>query len=414
MRVRELGWSISYTSRGRKTIDIKIILESGASGSFASPAGASTGRLEAPFYPSGGLEEALKVLKDLSKALVGQDFSSQREFDIFLSEYDGTGNYSRIGSAVSLGCSMAFAEAAAREMGVPIFHWLSNGTASSYPMPLGNVLGGGKHARGRSIDIQEVLVFPLNAPSYREGYEALIMVHRRVGELLAERDRGFTGGKNDEGAWTTSLSDDEAIQLVVDAADQVSSETGIKIGVGLDVAASSLYDVELSSYYYSRRNRYLDRDSQIDYIVDLVERFGLAYVEDPVEENDFYGFSKITSLCGDKALIVGDDIFVTNVSRIKLGLEKGSANGIIIKPNQVGDLTKTLEAVREAGLGGMRIVVSHRSGETMYPHLAHVAVASGAALFKCGVVGGERIVKHIEMMRIVEEYGGLRPSYLGL
>lgn len=414
MRIKDISWCINYTSRANPTIDIAILLESGVFGRYASPAGASTGKLEAPVFPKGGVAKALKILRDIRKSIVGQEFMSQKEFDIFLSEYDGTNNYSRIGSAISLGCSLAFAEAAAREAGVPLFHWLSNGTASSYPLPLGNVLGGGKHSRGRSIDIQEILVFPVRAKSYREAYESLVEVHRVVGNLLAERDQGFTGGKNDEGAWTTSLDDGEAIRLVLDAVDVVGSEFGVKLAVGLDVAASSLYDDTLNSYYYPRYNKYLDREAQINYILDLIDKYGLKYIEDPLEESDFTGFSRINVSRGNKALIVGDDIFVTNVSRIKLGIKDNSANAVIIKPNQVGDLSKTMDAVVEAGLGGLKIVVSHRSGETMYPHLAHIAVAAGAILFKCGVVGGERIIKHFELMRIEEEFGGLRPSSINL
>lgn len=414
MRVRELSWNINYTSRANPTIDIIISLESGAVGRYASPAGASTGRLEAPMFPNGGLTKALRVLKDLRKSIVGHDFKSQREFDIFLSEFDGTNNYSRLGSSVSLGCSLAFAEAAAREVGVPLFHWLSNGTASSYPLPLGNVLGGGKHARGKSIDIQEILVFPLRAKSYRDAYEALIEVHRVVGGLLGEYDPGFTGGKNDEGAWTTSLGDDAAINLVLDAVENVGDELGVKLAIGLDVAASSLFDETLNSYYYPRLNKVLSREEQINYILDLIDKYDLKYVEDPLEENDFIGFSRINVSRGSRALIVGDDIFVTNVSRIKLGIKDNVAGGVIIKPNQVGDLSKTVDAVVEAGLGGLKVVVSHRSGETVYPHLAHLAVAFGAILFKCGVVGGERIVKHFELMRIEEEFGGLRPASINL
>ncbi len=414
MRIKDIRWNLEYTSRANPTISITIVFSSGVIGRFASPAGASKGKLEAPSYPEGGIESAFRVLKELKTKLVGREFFSQREFDNFLSEFDGSNNYSRIGSVVSLGCSVAFAEAAALENNVPLFHWLSNGVASSYPLPLGNVLGGGKHSRGRSIDIQEVLVFPLKAKSYREAYEALVYVHKKVGELLIQRDPGFTGGKNDEGAWTTSLSNEDAIQLVVDAADLVGSELGVKLAVGLDVAASTLFDEPSASYYYRKMNKYLDKEGQISYILELIDRFNLKYVEDPLEENDFSGFSRLVESRGNKTLIVGDDIFVTNVSRIKLGIKDNSANAIIIKPNQVGDLTKTMEAVREAGLGGFKIVVSHRSGETVYSHLSHIAIAAGATLFKVGIVGGERIIKHLELIRIEEEMGGLRPATINL
>jgi enolase len=175
----------------------------------------------------------------------------------------------------------------------------------------------------------------------------------------------------------------------------------------VDVAASSLWDKELGRYLYSRRNLYIDREEQINFILELIDRYDLKYVEDPLEENDFNGFSILTREAGSKAYIVGDDLYVTNKSRISLGIDRKSGNGVIIKPNQIGDLTKARMAVDEAGRGGFLIVVSHRSGETPYPHLAHVAIAFGGEMFKCGVMGGERVIKHNEIIRIESLYGGL-------
>jgi len=410
VEISDVRGTLVYTSRGSYSIEVTLVSKRGFVGRFASPSGASTGEKEVPMFPGNDVGKAFEALSTVSQKLVGFKFESQAELDGFIDDLDGTGSYEKLGAAVSLGLSMAGADVSAMEMGVPLYHWLSNGHASRLPLPLGNIIGGGKHARGRSIDIQEILVFPREARSYQEAFDSLVKVHKAAGMILAKRDRCFTGGKNDEGAWTTSLNDEEALEIVIEAMDMVSGETGINFSLGVDVAASSLWDRELGKYYYPRRNLYRDGEEQLSYILELIDKYELKYVEDPLEENDFTGFARLTEEAGDKAFIVGDDLFVTNKSRVSLGVEKKSANGIIIKPNQVGDLTKAGDAVAEAGRGGLLIVVSHRSGETPYPQLAHVAIAFGATLFKCGVVGGERVIKHNEIIRIENEFGGLVPS----
>ena len=408
VEISDVRGTLIYTSRGSYSIEVTLNSKNGFVGRFGSPSSASTGKMEVPMFPDGDIKKAFSVLGELSKKLVGYRFESQADLDTYVDELDGTGSYERLGSAVSLGISMAGAEIAAKEMDVPLYHWLSNGHVNQLPVPLGNIIGGGKHARGKSIDIQEILVFPRNAGSYQEAFDSLVKVHRTVGSILSRKDRCFTGGKNDEGAWTTSLDDEDALEIVLEAVETVSSEVGVKFSMGIDIAASSIWEGELGKYYYPRKNVYMDPEDQINHVLELIEKYNLKYVEDPLEENDFSGFTVLTEEVGDKVFIVGDDLYVTNKSRVSLGIDKGSGNGIIIKPNQVGDLTKSMAAVDEAGRGGFLIIVSHRSGETPYPHLAHVALAFGANLFKCGVVGGERVIKHNEIIRIESEYGGLK------
>jgi enolase len=409
VEVKDISGVLSYTSRGSPTIDIILRSNRGFVGRYSSPSGASVGKREAPMFPNNNVDEALELLDILARRLVGFSYEKLSELDMFVEEFDGTGGFYKIGSALSLGISVAGAELAANEEDMPLFYWLSNGHPTHLPIPLGNVVGGGKHSLGRSIDIQEILVFPSNAKSYREALDAIMGVHREVAKLLAEKDRYFNGGKNDEGAWTTSLDDEEAIGIVRVACDTIEDDTGVKLHLGLDVAASSLWDVELSKYYYPRRKLYMDGEEQFIYISELIEKFDIKYIEDPFMEDDFRSFAMLVKEWGDKVYIVGDDLLVTNKSRISLGISNGSCNGVIIKPNQVGNLTRTMEAVDEAGRGNLLIVVSHRSGETPYPHLSHIALGLGAHLFKAGIVGGERIVKHNELLMIEELYGGLKP-----
>ncbi len=413
VRIRRLESSIIYDSRGRPTVEIRIYTEGGGVGKYASPSGASVGTLEASPYPEGGVQEALKIFKErIIPKLTGFMYSTQKEFDERLFELDGSGNYSNLGSVLSLGLSFAAAEAAASELNIPLYYWLNKDTILNFPIPLGNIIGGGKHAMGRSIDIQEVLAYPLNANSYRDAITALFTLHKKVGEILIEKDNFFTAGRNDEGAWVTSLPDEDVFPIMWEAIDLVRRDTGIKFGLGIDMAASTMWDNESKLYIYRKNNVYRDREEQIEYVIELVKRHNLTYIEDPLHENDFPGFSIITKRVGKNVLVVGDDLYVTNTSRIMLGLGEKSGNAVVIKPNQVGDVSKAMEAASTAKSGGFKIVVSHRSGETTYPHISHLALAVSSDLFKVGVMYGERIVKHNELIMIEDRVGKTRMTRL--
>ncbi len=397
---------VTYDSRGRPTLDIMLVSRDGKVGRYASPSGASVGRYEAPPFPSGGVLEARKFVRgEVNRILSGFRYSSQDEFDSMIRRIDGTGRYEKLGSVASLGLSFSAADLASKELDIPIYRWLGGREKPLYPLPLCNVLGGGKHALNRSIDIQEILAIPLNPESYRDAYQACIELHRMVGRVLAERDHFFNGGRNDEGAWVTTLTDEEAFEAVLEAMDRVRSEIGIKFGLGADLAASSLWDPENKLYVYSRSGLYLDREEQIEYVVELARKYRLMYIEDPLHEDDFPGFSNLVKRMGGKPLIVGDDLYVTNLSRLKLGLSEKAGNGVIIKPNQVGDVSQALSTAREASSNGFGVIVSHRSGETPYPHLAHLALAVEADLMKVSPIYGERVIKHNELLRMEDLYG---------
>ncbi len=403
---------VTYDSRGRPTLDVMIISSKGSVGRYASPSGASVGAYEAPPLPEGGILAARKlVVEEVNRILRGFRYSSQEEFDSMLRRIDGTGRYERLGSIVSLGLSFAAADLASKELGIPMYRWLGGPEKPVFPRPLCNVLGGGKHALNRSIDIQEILVTPLNPPSYRDAYVSAVELHREVAKVLSEKDHFFNGGRNDEGAWVTTLSDEEAFEAVWEAVDRVRSDLGVKFAVGVDMAASSMWDPNDKLYIYRRNGLYMDREEQIEYVIELVRKYRLSYVEDPLHEDDFPGFSLLAKRLGRNVLVVGDDLYVTNLSRIKLGISEKAGNGVIIKPNQVGDITHSMESAREASKAGFAVVVSHRSGETPYPHLAHLALAVGADLFKVSPVYGERVVKHNELVRMEDLYGseGLKP-----
>jgi len=391
-------------SRGNTTVEVDVTTIDGF-GRASAPSGASTGKAETAPFPEGGVEEAIRKVEELiAPEVIGLYADEQEEIDTLLHELDETEDFRNIGGNTAYAVSLAVADAAADSYDLPLFQYLGGSLASDLPCPLGNVVGGGKHALGKATDIQEFLVLPIGAPSFSNAVEANAAIHRRLKALLRKVDPNFTGGKGDEGAWAPNVSNVEALEAVSGACREVSEEAGFECRPGLDVAASSLWDTEKRRYVYTRDGLRRDSGEQIEYVLNLIEKHTLVYVEDPVHEDDFEGFKELTAKSSG-CLICGDDLFVTNVKRLSEGITKGAGNSIIIKMNQVGTLTDTWAATRLAQENSYVPVVSHRSGETAASHIAHLAVAFRAPIIKTGVVGGERIAKLNELIRIEETLG---------
>jgi len=385
-------------SRGNSTVEADVLTESGGFGRAAAPSGASTGEYEAIELPTGEAIAAARqhaVLRLVDEVHAG----NQRDVDTALHAADGTDDFSAIGANSAVAISMAAAKAGADVLGTPLYQHLG-GTfrGDNFPIPLGNVVGGGEHAK-EATHIQEFLAAPVGAPSVSEAVFANAAVHDRIGELLDER--GVPAGKGDEGAWAPPVDDATAFELVAEATDDVADDVGFEIGVGLDVAASELYDPDDEVYRYGDVER--TPAEQVDYSAGLVSEYDLAYVEDPVEENDFDGFADLTNRVGDRTVLCGDDLFVTNADRLQRGIDKGAGNAILVKPNQIGTLSDAVDAVELATRNGLQAVVSHRSGETEDTTIAHLAVATDAPFIKTGTVGGERTAKLNELIRIAED-----------
>lgn len=381
-------------SRGNPTVEADIRVDGGF-GRAAAPSGASTGTYEAVVRPP---EEAIPIAyTTVIPELIGRDSHDQRSFDRILRECDGTDNFGSLGANVAVALSLANAKAAASAYSMELFSYLGGVFAEEAPLPLGNVIGGGAHAPG-ATEIQEFLIIPTGSSSIQEAIFTNALVHKEVKKLL--NTQGITCGKGDEGAWAPQISDTEALELIGTAIDTVCDETGVTVAIGLDVAATELWDGE--RYIYRERSR--TAEDQIAYIADLVDTFGLVYVEDPLHEEDFEGFSNLSDQINDNCLICGDDLFVTNPERIQNGIEMASATAVLIKPNQIGTLTDTFEAIQLAERYGMETVMSHRSGETTDTTIAHLAIAFGCIYLKCGIVGGERIAKLNELIRISENF----------
>ncbi|MFW6045376.1 MAG: phosphopyruvate hydratase [Natronomonas sp.] len=388
-------------SRGNPTVEADVTTDDGGFGRAAAPSGASTGAHEAIERP---VDEAIAAARERAiPRLEGQVHAGdQRGVDMALHAADGTANFSEIGANAAVAISMAAAKAAANTLGIPLYQHLGGAfRGRNFSIPLGNVVGGGEHAAD-ATDIQEFLAAPIGAPSVADAVFANAEVHAEVGDRLEER--GVPAGKGDEGAWAPSIDDSEAFDVVAEATDAVSDRVGFEVRFGLDVAATELYD---DGIY-----RYADTDrtpaEQIDYVAELVDTYDLVYVEDPLDEDDFDGFATLTeriaateqSTTHPLPLVCGDDLFVTNTSRLERGIEEGAANSILVKPNQIGTLSDAIDAIELAVRNGYAPIVSHRSGETEDATIAHLAVATDAPFIKTGTVSGERTAKLNELIRI--------------
>jgi enolase len=384
-------------SRGNPTVEADVATESGGFGRAAAPSGASTGEHEAIELPP---SEAIANAREYAvPRLVGEVFAGdQRDVDAALHAADGTDDFSEIGANSAVAISMAAAKAGADVLGAPLYQHLG-GTfrGDQFPTPLGNVVGGGEHA-AEATNIQEYLSAPVGAPSVTEAVFANAAVHARIKELLNEE--GIPTNKGDEGAWAPPIGDAKAFEVVDQATSEVSDELGFEISFGLDMAAAEMYDGE-EYVYEGEDNR--STEEQIDYVVEMVDEYDLAYVEDPLDENDFEAFAELTDRVGDQTLICGDDLYVTNVDRLQTGIEEGSSNSILIKPNQIGTLSDAVDAIELGAANGIESVVSHRSGETEDTTIAHLAVGAAAPYIKTGTVAGERTAKLNELIRIEEQ-----------
>ncbi|MBX0287167.1 phosphopyruvate hydratase [Haloarcula salinisoli] len=392
-RITDITLRRVLDSRGNTTVEADVSTTSGGFGRAAAPSGASTGEHEAiELDAAEAIERAEeKAIPDLESEV---DAENQRAVDAALREADGTTNFSEIGANSAVAISMAAAKAGADSIGIPLYHHLG-GTfrGNTTPTPLGNVIGGGAHA-AEATNIQEFLSVPVGAPSVEEAVLANARVHAHIKELL--QAEGIPTNKGDEGAWAPPIDDAKAFDIVDDATTTVADELGFEIGFGLDMAASELH--ENGEYVYDDDVK--STAEQIDYVEEMVHEYGLKYVEDPLDENAFGEWAELTDRVREETLICGDDLFVTNTSRLQEGIEKGSANSILIKPNQIGTLTDAIDAIERGAENDIESVISHRSGETEDTTIAHVAVGTDAPFIKTGTVGGERTAKLNELLRI--------------
>ena len=396
-------------SRGNPTVEVDIRLASGAFGRAAVPSGASTGEHEAVelrdgdasvYLGKGVLGAVAKVNGEIASAILGVDAADQRALDRILVELDGTPTKSRLGANAILGCSLAAAKAAAAEEGQPLYRWLGGGDARVLPVPLLNVVNGGAHAQNR-LDLQEFMVVPVGAERFTDALRIGAEVFHHLKAVLHER--GLATGVGDEGGFAPDLAaTEEAIEAVLEAAERAGHRE--RIGIALDPAASELFHDGV--YHLPGEGKTLDAASMIDFYRSLVDRYPLLSIEDGLDEDAWSDWRSLTQALGDRVQLVGDDLFVTNVEYLRRGIDAGVANAILVKVNQIGTLTESLDVIELAREAGYATVISHRSGETEDTTIADLAVAVNAGQIKTGAPSRtDRVAKYNQLLRIEEELG---------
>ncbi|MGC2205367.1 MAG: enolase C-terminal domain-like protein, partial [Thermoplasmata archaeon] len=386
-----------YDSRGRATVEATVVLSTGARGRAGAPSGASTGTHEVRVFPAGGVPEALATARTrVAPALVGVDAGDQGAVDRTLHAVDGTPDFSRIGGNTATAISVANAIAFGEETSQPLWKVLARPGVDGrrFPAIVGNCMNGGAHAIG-GPDMQEFIAYA-ESPDPAASVTAAIRVHGRIGEELHRRLPTVALGRGDEGGWVAPLGNIAALEVLVEACARVRDELHVEVHPGIDLAASEFF--RAGQYHY--KDRILDEEGQVAFVAELVDRYGLRYLEDPLDQESFDGLAAVTRAVGAKARVVGDDLYTTDVRRLRTGIERHSSNAVLIKVNQVGTLSDTFATVDLAGANGIATVASHRSGEVPEGWLAHVALGTGAAALKCGVVGGERVAKLNELLRL--------------
>ena len=388
-------------SRGESTVEVDLSSK-GIMVRVAAPSGKSRGKWEVQPFPDGGVDEAVeRVRKLLAPELSGMNADRQQQIDEKLHEVDGTEQFSRIGGNTAYAISIAVVLLSATVHKKPLYQKLAGSSKVKISLPLGNVVGGGAHAKGKRTDIQEFLVVPTKASSAIQAAEANVKVHSEIARLAVQQGSPMIG-KGDEGGYVLDMTTDQALDLISKACQTVSLETGADVRIGLDVASSSMWDEKQQAYVYKRDERKRSEGEQIEFILGLIERYRLVYVEDPLDEDAFEAFAELRKKAGG-TLICGDDLLVTNAARIDQAVKHGSANAIIIKTNQVGTLSDSRKAVEKAQAADYVTVMSHRSGEVCSGELAQMAIGLSCPMIKCGVIGGERISKLNELVRIEED-----------
>ena len=401
-------------SRGNPTVEVEVALDDGSWGRAAVPSGASTGAFEAvelrdgesARYGGKGVLTAVSNINEvIAPELMGMDASDQRAIDEFLIELDGTENKSRLGANAILGVSLAVAKAAAESCGLTLYSYIGGCNACTLPVPMMNILNGGAHA-DNNVDLQEFMVMPVGATSFAEGLRMCAEIYHTLKRVL--HDRGLGTGVGDEGGFAPDLgSNEEALQVISEAVTAAGYSLGEQIMFALDPAATEFFDAERKVYVLSGEGRELSSAEMVEFWAGLVDRHPIVSLEDGMAEDDWEGWQLLTERLGGRVQLVGDDLFVTNTERLARGIELGVANSILIKLNQIGTLTETLEAIQMAHRAGYTTVISHRSGETEDTTIADVAVAVNAGQIKTGAPArSDRVAKYNQLLRIEEELCG--------
>ncbi len=402
-------------SRGNPTVEVEVYLEDGAMGRAAVPSGASTGAFEAVelrdgdkdrYLGKGVLDAVDNVNEIIAMELIGMDSEEQAGIDALMIELDGTPNKAKLGANAILGVSLAVAKASAQSLGIPLYRYIGGVNGKQLPVPMMNILNGGSHA-DNNVDIQEFMIMPVGATSFAEGLRMCAEVFHGLKKVL--KAEGLNTAVGDEGGFAPDLkSNEDALKYIVQAIKEAGYVSGEDFRIAMDPAASEFYDAKKNVYVLASENRELTSREMVDYYAGLVDKYPIISIEDGLSEEDWDGFIYMRETLGDRLQIVGDDLFVTNTERLAKGIELKAANSILVKVNQIGTLTETLNAIEMAQKAGFTAIISHRSGETEDTTIADIAVATNAGQIKTGAPSrSDRVAKYNQLLRIEDELGDI-------
>jgi len=400
-KISSIEGRILYNSRGSKTIEVDVESEGGFLGRVCAPSGASVGKYEATSFPNGKPEESFRILKENSSKFIGLESSDLKGIHETLKSLDNSTDYSVIGGSLAFAVTIASMESASKAASQPLFQTLSSESSFKFPFPIGNILGGGAHAGPGTPDIQEILICATGSKTIEESIETNLAVHKELRCVLEKEDPNFTNGRGDEGGWAPKLENQKALEVSAKACENLGFTLGKDISLGVDFASSTQWNEEKQKYIYDRAGFENSTGEQIDFAADIIEKYKLIYAEDAVHEEAFEDMAELTKKFPN-ALITGDDLTVTNKDILTKAIDSKSCNAAILKVNQAGSLYDALEFANVANQNNIKLITSHRSGESTDSQICHIGIATKSKMLKVGVVGGERVAKLNELLRLSE------------
>ena len=400
-KITSIKGRLLYNSRGSKTIEVDIVSDKSHIGRVCAPSGASVGKHEATSFPDNNPEKSLVALNSNLKKFIGLDPSNLKSIHDTIRKIDSSTSYSKIGGSVAFAVTIAAVDSAAKALGIPLFKLLTKNTDLKFPFPLGNILGGGAHAGPGTPDIQEILICAKGSKTINDAIEVNLAVHKQLRKVLQKNDPGFTNGRGDEGGWAPKLDNQKALELSAKACENLGYTLGKEVALGVDFASSTQWNEKKKKYVYDREGFENTPDKQIEFVSEIIKKYKLVYAEDAVHEEAFEEMAILTSKF-PKVLITGDDLVVTNTEILKKAAKLKACNAAILKVNQAGSLYDALEFAKEAHKNKIKLITSHRSGESTDSHITHIGIATKSKMLKVGIVGGERVAKLNELLRITE------------
>ena len=400
-KITSIKGRIIHNSRGTKTIEVDVISDNQYLGRTSAPSGASVGKYEAVSFPDDGPEESLRILNENSKKFLEFESSDLKSIDETLKSIDQTPNYSKIGGGLAYAITIASMESASKAVGKQLFELISEQNEYRFPIPIGNILGGGVHAGPGTPDIQEILISAPGAKTIRDAIETNFKVHKELRNVIEKADPSFTNGRGDEGGWAPKCDNEKALELCAKACENLGYTLGKEVSLGVDFASSTQWNEEKHLYVYERAGFENTPEKQIEFAANIIEKYKLIYAEDAVHEEAFGDMSELVSKF-PKTMIAGDDLTVTNKDMLKKAIENKSCNAAILKVNQAGSLYDALEFSKVASNNNIKLITSHRSGESIDSQISHIGIGTNSKMLKVGVVGGERVAKLNELIRLSE------------